>query len=53
MAAVVRGVEQEKSKEATVLASNYLELEMDHGTMTNTFVPNDATAADLDGDGEM
>jgi autotransporter-associated beta strand protein len=53
VAAVVRGVEQEKSKEATVLASNYLELEMDHGTMTNTFVPNDATAADLDGDGEM
>ena len=51
--AVVRGVEQAKSKEATVLASNYLELEMDHGTMTNTFVPNDATAADLDGDGEM
>ncbi len=50
--AVVRGVEQAKSKEATPLAKPYLELEMDHGTMTNTFVPNDATAADLDGDGE-
>ena len=51
--AVVKGVAQTKSAAATPLTSNYKEIKMDHGSLTATFVPNDATAADLDGDGEL
>ncbi len=51
--AVVRGVAQSKSAAVTPWVSNYKEIKMDHGTLTGTFVPNDATAADLDGDGEL
>ena len=51
--AVVRGVAQGKSKAVTPWAQNYLELAMDHGSLTSTYIPNDACCADVDGDGEM
>ena len=51
--AVVRGVAQGKSKAVTPWAQNYLELTMDHGSLTSTYIPNDACCADVDGDGEM
>ena len=51
--AVVKGVAQTKSAAATPLTSNYKEIKMDHGALTATFVPNDDTSADLDGDGEL
>ncbi len=51
--AVVRGVEQSASKEATPWAQNYLEITPDHGSLTSTYVPNDACCADVDGDGEL
>lgn len=51
--AVVRGVAQGKSKAVTPWAQNYLELTMDHGSLTSTYIPNDACCADVDGDGEI
>ena len=51
--AVVRGVAQGKSKAVTPWAQNYLELAMDHGSLTSTYIPNDACCADVDGDGEI
>ena len=51
--AVARGVAQGKSKAVTPWAQNYLELAMDHGSLTSTYIPNDACCADVDGDGEM
>ena len=51
--AVVRGTEQSASKEATVWSQNYLEITPDHGSLTSTYVPNDACMADVDGDGEL
>ena len=53
--AVVRGVPQEHSKSVTPFASgsNYLEIKMDHGNLTSTYIPNDACCADVDGDGEL
>lgn len=51
--AVVRGAEQAQSPAASVWQSNYLEIVPDHGTLTSEFEPNDATIADLDGDGRM
>ena len=53
VAAVVRGQEQAQSKTATVWGQNYLEIQMDHGALTSTYVPNDACCADVDGDGEL
>lgn len=51
--AVVRGTEQAASKEATaVWNQNYLEITPDHGSLTSTYIPNDACMADVDGDGE-
>ncbi len=50
---VVRGVAQGKSKAVTPWAQNYLELTMDHGSLTSTYIPNDACCADVDGDGEI
>ncbi len=50
---VVRGVAQAKSKGAKPMSNNYLELRLNHGNLPGTFVPNDAIAADLDGDGEL
>ena len=51
--AVVRGTEQEASKEVTPWAQSYLEITPDHGNLTSTYVPNDACMADVDGDGEL
>jgi len=51
--AVVRGVEQNQCKTATVLQNKFLEVTMDHGNLTSTYIPNDACCADVDGDGEL
>lgn len=51
--AVVRGTAQAKCDAVTPWAQNYLEVKMDHGSLTSTYVPNDACAADVDGDGEV
>ena len=53
VSAVVRGKEQSQSKSASVWAHNYLEITPDHGSLTSTYVPNDACMADVDGDGEL
>lgn len=50
--AVVRGTAQQASAAVTPLANAWLEIKPDHGKLSGTFVPNDATAADLDGDGQ-
>ena len=51
--AVVNGKAQEKSKAVTPWNQNYLEVKMDHGSLTSTYIPNDACCADVDGDGEV
>ena len=51
--AIVRGTAQAKSKAVTPWTKNYLEVKMDHGSLTSTYVPNDACCADVDGDGEV
>lgn len=51
--AVVRGKAQDKSAEVTPWTKNYLEVKMDHGSLTSTYIPNDACCADVDGDGEV
>lgn len=51
--AVVRGVEHAESQAVSVWSQNYLEITPDHGTLTSTYVPNDACCADVDGDGEL
>lgn len=51
--AVVRGVAQAKCAGVKPWAQNYLEIVPDHGSLTSTYVPNDACCADVDGDGEM
>ncbi len=58
---VVRGVEQSTaSKEVTPLSNNYKEIKIaavpsnaDGRNISSYYEPNDATIADLDGDGEM
>ncbi|MCX7715624.1 MAG: stalk domain-containing protein [Clostridia bacterium] len=58
VSAVVGGAEGEKSKPAELWASNYKDIPIqkpDGGTVNGesyTYNPNDASAADLDGDGE-
>ena len=51
--AVVRGKAQVKSSVVTPWAKNYKEIKMNHGTLTSTYIPNDACVADVDGDGEL
>ena len=51
--AVVRGVPQAHSPEVETWTNNYLEVEMDHGDLKSTYIPNDACCADVDGDGEL
>ncbi len=54
VAAVVRGVEQDKSKAAATWGSDYLEITPKHdASLVSTYIPNDATCADVDGDGEV
>ena len=50
---VVRGVAQSQSAASSVWSNNYLEVKMDHGDLTSTYVPNDACCADVDGDGQV
>ncbi len=51
--AVVRGVAQAKCAAVTPWTNNYKEIKMNHGSLTSTFIPNDACMADVDGDGEL
>ena len=52
--AVVNGVEQAASKEATVFNTNYKEVKIQYPTaLKSTYIPNDACCADVDGDGEL
>lgn len=53
VSAIVRGTEQEQCDAVTPWSSNYLDITMDHGDLTSTYVPNDACFADVDGDGEL
>lgn len=52
--AVVNGVEQAASKEATVFNTNYKEVKIQYpSALKSTYIPNDACCADVDGDGEL
>lgn len=51
--AVVRGEAQEQCEAVTPWSDNYMDITMDHGDLTSTYVPNDANFADVDGDGEL
>ncbi len=51
--AVVRGVEQEACKPATVWSDSYKEIRLTHEGIASTLVPNDACCADVNGDGEV
>lgn len=51
--AVVNGSEQDARKETSVWSQKWLEITPDHGSLTSTYVPNDACCADVDGDGEL
>lgn len=53
VAAVVRGVEQQKCAEVTRWTSSYKEITLKHEGIKSTLVPNDACCADVDGDGEL
>ncbi len=53
VSAVVRGVEQQQCAALTPWTAHYKEIKMNHGTLTSTYVPNDACCADVDGDGEV
>ncbi len=53
VSAVVRGVEGTQCTASSVWTNNYLEITPDHGSLTSSYRPNDATIADVDGDGEM
>lgn len=48
---IVRGTAQSKCDASSVWSNNYLEVKMDHGSLTSTYIPNDACCADVDGDG--
>ena len=51
--AVVRGTAQDQCDAVSVWSRFFLKIEMDHGDLTSTYVPNDACCADVDGDGEI
>lgn len=52
--AIVNGVEQAASKEATVFNTNYKEVKIQYpSALKSTYIPNDACCADVDGDGEL
>ena len=53
VSAVVRGDEKAQCDAASVWTQKYLEITPDHGSLTSTYVPNDACMADVDGDGEL
>lgn len=51
--AVVRGEAQPQSHAVKPWKDNFMEIKMDHGTLKSRYIPNDACAADVDGDGEV
>ncbi len=51
--AVVNGVEQEACKEVTPWSNSYKEINLTHEGIQSRLCPNDATCADVDGDGEL
>lgn len=51
--AVVRGEEQEPSTAVTPWSNSYKEIKLTHPGIKSRLVPNDATCADVDGDGEL
>lgn len=52
VAAVVNGIEQARSKAVSTWGTDYLEITPKHPSeIKSTLVPNDATVADVDGDG--
>ena len=51
--AVTAAGEQEASKAVTPWSTSYKEVKLKHEGILSTLVPNDATAADVDGDGEL
>lgn len=53
VAAVVNGVVKSQSKEAKNWSTSYTEIQLNHEGIKSTLVPNDATCADVDGDGEL
>ena len=53
VSAVVKGKEGAQCDAAGVWEQNYHEITPDHGSLTSTYVPNDACMADVDGDGEL
>lgn len=53
VAAVVRGEAKEPCKAVSVWSDSYKEIVLTHEGIKSTLVPNDATCADVDGDGEL
>ncbi|MBO5615265.1 MAG: rhamnogalacturonate lyase [Prevotella sp.] len=54
VAAVINGVVQEQSQPVAVWAQDYMEITPQHPSeLKATYVPNDACAADVDGDGTV
>jgi hypothetical protein len=53
VAAVVNGVVKNVSKVAKNWTTSYTEIQLSHEGIKSTLVPNDATCADVDGDGEL
>lgn len=53
VAAVVNGVVKSQSKEVKNWSTSYTEIKLNHEGIKSTLVPNDATCADVDGDGEL
>ena len=53
VSAVVRGVEQKQCDAVTPWNTNYKEIKLNHSPLKSTYVPNDASCADVDGDGQM
>lgn len=53
VAAVVNGIVKNASKVAKNWTTSYTEIQLNHEGIKSTLVPNDATCADVDGDGEL
>ena len=53
VAAVVNGDVKAQCKEANNWNTSYTEIQLKHEGIKSTLIPNDATCADVDGDGEL
>ena len=51
--AIVRGVAQPKSEAVKAWSKHYLEITPEKGSLQSRYEPNDATFADVDGDGQL